>query len=240
MEPATARRPAPPARAIAAARRPAGVRRWNLQRHGDLLYCAGDCGACAAQWTDRLRERSQRTCASTSPTRMARATALTAGEAPAWSADGRKIAFHRSGGVHVIDANGANEPIPPSGMEPTWSPDGTKIAFQTDRLGRGVRHERRWVESPPADQPRVRFTGLGRLLRLLSGMVAGWTDDRVRPRELRGRVGDLHHQCRRQRQPEPSPDRLVEGQPAWSPNGSRIAFDTVGPRPTRSQKLGWA
>ena len=62
---------------------------------------------------------------------------------PAWSPDGRKIAFtsSRNGGVfqiHVMDADGKN-PIrltdgPGQKGDPDWSPDGNKIVFSVDDL----------------------------------------------------------------------------------------------------------
>jgi PKD repeat protein len=53
---------------------------------------------------------------------------------PAWSPDGRRIAFTRSGGaatgIYVMDADGSN-PVQrtTSGRSPTWSPDGVSLAF---------------------------------------------------------------------------------------------------------------
>ena len=52
--------------------------------------------------------------------------------APAWSADGEKIAFSSDGVISVINANGSGETsIGVSGFQPAWSPDGTKIVFET-------------------------------------------------------------------------------------------------------------
>lgn len=56
-------------------------------------------------------------------------TRLTAGNRPAFSPDGRSIAFERAGVIHVIDAGGTNEVRLLPGREPAWSPDGAKIVF---------------------------------------------------------------------------------------------------------------
>jgi WD40-like Beta Propeller Repeat len=56
----------------------------------------------------------------------------------AYSPDGTQIAYHRNGGLWIMDADGSNAhevPLPASfgrwgkGYTPHWSPDGTKIAF---------------------------------------------------------------------------------------------------------------
>ena len=52
---------------------------------------------------------------------------LTSGESPAWSPDGRRIAFYRGGTIHVIDADGpereADTSRHPPGLVPRWHAD---------------------------------------------------------------------------------------------------------------------
>jgi len=53
---------------------------------------------------------------------------------PAWSPDGKKIAFCSDAGISVMNANGSNV-VPltsDGGYGPAWSPDGKRIAFCSD------------------------------------------------------------------------------------------------------------
>jgi dipeptidyl aminopeptidase/acylaminoacyl peptidase len=64
--------------------------------------------------------------------------------APAWSRDGKKIAFHafalmnppRSPGIWLMDADGSNQKkLMDRGLDPAWSPDDRQIAFESNRDG---------------------------------------------------------------------------------------------------------
>lgn len=62
------------------------------------------------------------------------ARVLAPGSWPSWSPDGRRIAYHTVGSVHMgdvrlIDADGSNAVRLTAGAYPSWSPDGRKIAF---------------------------------------------------------------------------------------------------------------
>jgi Tol biopolymer transport system component len=71
------------------------------------------------------------------PTRL---TNNTVGDGhPAWSPDGRRIAFTRDNDIYVMNADGSGESNltndPAFDRFPAWSPDGTKIAFESQRSG---------------------------------------------------------------------------------------------------------
>lgn len=59
---------------------------------------------------------------------------LAVGDRPAWSPDGKRIAFEREGLIYTIGADGSGEDALTGGYAPAWSPDGSRIAFNS-RLG---------------------------------------------------------------------------------------------------------
>jgi TolB protein len=93
---------------------------------------------------------------------------LVVGTAPAWSPDGRHIAYVTSDGVHVVGVDGTGDRlVAPTGSStgiggaPTWSPDGSQLAYVDGRDVWAVPLDgsaRRALTSFPADQA-PRFAG---------------------------------------------------------------------------------
>ena len=72
---------------------------------------------------------------------------------PAWSPDGRAIAFARDGGLWVMSADGRDQRLLTPEVEPEgidWSPDGRTIAYGSNRLGAQIR-----AVSPDGSDDRV-------------------------------------------------------------------------------------
>jgi Tol biopolymer transport system component len=162
---------------------------------------------------------------------------LARGTQPAWSPDGRRIAFVRDRGplgneISLIDSDGAHANSLVAGAEPTWSPDGTQIAFtsvggisRTDVGGSDsvllMAHDtlgaNGWDDfvagpswSPDGQHIAFQFT------RGASSPDVEWkiyimNADGSDPRWLTD-----------------SDDRHYEGHPSWSPDGSAIAYINYG------------
>jgi len=48
----------------------------------------------------------------------------------AWSPDGSQLAFHSTGGIYIVRADGSGlHRISKDGAQPSWSPDGSRLAF---------------------------------------------------------------------------------------------------------------
>jgi TolB protein len=112
------------------------------------------------------------------------------GEMPAWSQDGRRIAYHGCDprgdrcGVWVMQPGGTN-PAPltsdPSDTAPAWSPDGSQVAFVSSRSGNweiyvvelATGAERRLTENAAIDVAPT-WSPDGRRLAFLSNRDRAW------------------------------------------------------------------
>jgi dipeptidyl aminopeptidase/acylaminoacyl peptidase len=147
---------------------------------------------------------------------------------PAWSPDGRKLAFghyqpvgccgHRSDGIRTRNADGSGETLVTAfpSEDPAWAPDGRRIAFVVHKdlgdseiwvVGSNGLHARRLLAVPFARDPA--WSPDGRQIAFSSDFhVRVMNSDGTGARDLT---------------PFP-PHVAIEHYPSWSPDSSRIAF----------------
>jgi TolB protein len=157
-----------------------------------------------------------------------RLTAATTPEIdPAWSPDGRRIAFARQAGGHfdlfscrtngsdlvrVTDTRGVDE------LSPAWSPDASEIAFSRYENGLERGSGDLWIAA----------AGGGREQMLLGDEhdydAAAWSPDGKRIALLKDSLVAVVHAGGGVPRPLTPAGDLKESHPSWSPDGTRLAF----------------
>ena len=159
---------------------------------------------------------------------------LTAGPGdgePAWSPDGTRIAFSRggeSGGIYVMTADGANPVrVASPGRSPTWSADGQLVAFSCPvhldggicavRADDGTRLDTLLVRQGQVTHPAWSPDGMRIAYSSDWNMFDFWFDIWVMP------LDGSEPTVLRTHTPS-TPGMNEQYQPAWSPDGRRIAL----------------
>ena len=141
---------------------------------------------------------------------------------PIWSPDGRKILFLRDGQLYVMDADGSGRVNVAAGQEISehrWSPDGRMIAYVDVRAEGDDVFQDLWV---------MQADGSGKIRLAEKAFNFSWSRD---GRLVYTSLADLDDVHLRIINADGNGDSRLTNraafQPAWSPDGTRIAFVTL-------------
>lgn len=158
---------------------------------------------------------------------------LCLGNTPAWSPDGKRMAFERGGTIYAIDIDGSHETPLGAGRWPAWSPDGARIAFTSvagisamnadgSAVKTLIRHDFRDDTYDPWDM------GVGKPAWSPDGAFIAFEhlgDGDIMPAQIFFMKADGSSARLLYEDPR---GRYAESDPSWSPDGSRIAYWSYG------------
>lgn len=155
-------------------------------------------------------------------TALTRLTNLGNNESPVFSPDGRRIAFTRSGNIHLMDADGTNtrqRTVGANFRQVAWSPDGRTLAASDGNIYEADL----WLMSADED-------GSDPILLASQAALPAWSPDGKKIAFVRISGDDGYHRIDMMNADGTGVTSLTQIDPgaitglAWSPDGNRIAF----------------
>jgi TolB protein len=150
---------------------------------------------------------------------------------PAWSPDGRTLAFVRDGAVYLIRADGGGLRRLTTGASPAWSPDGRRLVFtrpagREDLFTVGVdgRSVRRLTRTPAAAEVEPEWSPNGRWI--------AYSRVGRRPRDGGRQIYVVRPTGVGVRRVTSA---SADGSPTWSPDSRQVAFIRTDEVEARSQ-----